>query len=91
MMTAWKAIPPPGGCDECHTVPISNNWRVAYQPPILHDEKDTLYFQTGKYTMPATEKPKSAMELRKTTDENCFECHKAPSPSHVGRKGRFHH
>ena len=33
MFTAWKTIPPPGGCDQCHTVPISNNWQVTYQAP----------------------------------------------------------
>jgi hypothetical protein len=91
MKTAWKAIPPPGGCDQCHSVPISANWTVAYSAPTLRDEKDKLYFQTEKYSMPNTEKPKSALDMRKTTDESCFECHRAPSPSHRGRKGRFHH
>jgi len=91
MFTAWKAIPPPGGCDQCHSQPISSNWTVAYKAPILSDEKDRKYFQTEKYNLPATEKPASSLEVRKVEDENCFECHRAPTPAHKGRKGRFHH
>jgi len=91
MLTAWKAIPPPGGCNECHTVPINNNWHVAYQAPVLSDEKNRPYFQREGYNMPAVEKPSSSLQVRKGTDENCFECHRAPTPSHKGRMGRFHH
>ena len=39
MFSAWKTIPPPGGCDQCHTVPISANWQVVYKAPILSDEQ----------------------------------------------------
>jgi hypothetical protein len=91
MFTAWKAIPPPGGCDQCHTLPISNNWTVAYQAPMLNDEKDRKYFQSEKYNLPHVEKPSSALEVRKATDEKCFECHRTPTPAHKGRTGRFHH
>lgn len=91
MFTAWKAIPPPGGCDQCHTAPISNNWTVAYKAPTLSDEKDRKYFQTEKYNLPATEKPASSLEIRKGADENCFECHRTPTPAHKGRTGRYHH
>ncbi|NMC72813.1 MAG: cytochrome C [Geobacteraceae bacterium] len=91
MLSAWRAIPPPGGCDQCHTVPISSNWQVAYQAPILSDEKGRPYFQTEKYNLPATEKPASSLVVRKGEDENCFECHRAPTPAHKGRMGRFHH
>lgn len=91
MFTAWKSIPPPGGCDQCHTAPISNNWTVAYKSPTLSDEKARLSFQTEKYNMPATEKPASSLEVRKGEDESCFECHRTPTPAHKGRTGRFHH
>ena len=33
MFGAWKSIPPPGGCDQCHTVAISANWEVATGRP----------------------------------------------------------
>jgi hypothetical protein len=91
MLTSWQAIPPPGGCDQCHSVPITNNWHVAYQAPMLNDEKDRKYFQSERYNMPSADKPASKLEVRKLQDEKCFECHRSPSPSHKGRMGRFHH
>jgi hypothetical protein len=93
MFSAWKSIPPPGGCDQCHTVPISSNWQVAYKAPVLSSERNPNqpYFQTEQYTMPQTGKPESSLETRKVEELKCFECHKSPSPAHKGRKGRFHH
>jgi hypothetical protein len=92
MFTSWKAIPPPGGCDQCHTVPISKNWFFAYQAPTLTNEGSNLeYFQTAQYNMPPTSKPKSSLEVRKVEDLKCFDCHKAPDKAHRERMGRFHH
>jgi hypothetical protein len=91
MFKAWKSIPPPGGCDECHTVPISTNWKVTYKPPILTDERNREYFQTGEYTMPKADQPDSSLELRKAQDLKCFDCHKSPDAAHLGRTGHYHH
>jgi hypothetical protein len=91
MLSAWQSIPPPGGCDQCHTLPISSNWQVAYKAPILSDERNRDYFKTEEYTMPRTERPASSLELRKVDELQCFECHRAPNASHKGRMGRFHH
>jgi hypothetical protein len=91
MFTSWKAIPPPGGCDQCHTVPISANWQIAYQAPILNDERNRPAFQTEAYTMPKETKPVSPLEQKKVQELKCFECHKSPTPAHAGRAGRFHH
>ena len=92
MFRAWKAIPPPGGCDQCHTVPISANWAVSYTPVALNDERGRPAFQTEGYTMPATERQgTSSLDLRKTEEQRCFECHKAPNQAHKGKSGRFHH
>ncbi|MCM2356611.1 MAG: cytochrome C [Geobacteraceae bacterium] len=91
MFHTWKTIPPPGGCDQCHTVAISNNWRVVYQAPILTDERAKLSFQTEQGTMPQAAKPDSALELRKVEEQPCFDCHKAPNSKHRERKGRYHH
>jgi hypothetical protein len=91
MFTAWKTIPPPGGCDQCHTVPISTNWQVTYKAPMLSDERGGEYFQTAHQTMPQPPRPASALDLRKVEELQCFECHKAPTPAHQERKGRFHH
>lgn len=91
MFTAWKSIPPPGGCDQCHSVPISSNWRVTYQVVQLYDERDRVSFQTPQSLQTSSEKPESVLELRKVQDQPCFECHKAPSSSHKGRTGSYHH
>jgi hypothetical protein len=91
MFTAWKSIPPPGGCDQCHTVPISANWQVTYKAPILNDERDKLSFQTEQGTMPQPPKPASSLDIRKLQEQACFECHKSPDSKHRQRKGLYHH
>jgi hypothetical protein len=91
MFSSWKAIPPPGGCDQCHTVPIGNNWQVTYQAPHLTDERNREYFQSAEATMPARGRLDSSLDLRKAEDLQCFECHRAPNQQHVERKGRYHH
>lgn len=91
MFKAWKSIPPPGGCDQCHTVAISNNWQVAYASVSLTDERNRLAFQTPQQTIPDTRQPESSLELRKVQESKCFECHRAPNSAHTGRKGRYHH
>lgn len=91
MFTAWKTIPPPGGCDQCHTVPISANWQVVYRAATLSDERNKLSFQTEQATMPQGAKPTSALELRKMEEQPCFDCHRAPDVKHLERKGRYHH
>lgn len=91
MFTSWKSIPPPGGCDQCHSAAISSNWRVAYKVATIADERGRQVFQTPEYNMPVPNKPGSSLELRKIEELKCFECHKAPTPAHLERKGRFHH
>jgi hypothetical protein len=91
MFRSWQSIPPPGGCDQCHTVPISKNWFLAYQAPNLSDERNREWFQTEKYNMPDKSKPSSKVEVQKLEDVRCFDCHRAPDLAHKGRKGRFHH
>lgn len=93
MFTAWKSIPPPGGCDQCHSVPISNNWQFTYKAPNLTDERNRPYFQTEQYTMQSTvdSRPPTELDKRKVEELRCFECHRAPSAAHKERMGRFHH
>lgn len=92
MFTAWKSIPPPGGCDQCHTTEIAENWQVNYKAVQLSSESGKLPFQTPQYNAPArVSKPASVLDLHKTEDQPCFECHTAPTPAHRERKGRYHH
>jgi len=89
MFTAWKTIPPPGGCDQCHQFEISANWVASYQPVQLNDE-------TGKYSWQKPEsvlgKPNAeVLEQQKVTEQRCFRCHKSPDPEHLERQGRYHH
>ena len=92
MFTAWKSIPPPGGCDQCHSTELSANWKVAYQAATVADERGQLAFQTSQYNTPIRKnQPSSALDLRKSEDSRCFDCHSAPTPAHKERKGKFHH
>jgi hypothetical protein len=91
MFTSWKSIPPPGGCDQCHTVVISTNWQIAYQPAVVADERGRQYFQTPEYNLSMKGKPQSSLESKKVEEMACFDCHKTPTPAHRERKGRFHH
>jgi hypothetical protein len=91
MFSAWKNIPPPGGCDQCHTVAINANWKVSYKVVTVADERGRLAFQTPEYNTVITGKQESPIESKKVEELQCFECHKAPDAAHRGRKGRFHH
>jgi hypothetical protein len=91
MFTSWKSIPPPGGCDQCHTVAISTNWKVMYQVASISDERGRLSFQTPEYNQAPVGGQQSPLEAKKVAEKACFECHKAPTQAHKERKGRFHH
>lgn len=91
MFTSWKSIPPPGGCDQCHTVAITTNWQVSYQPATVADERGRQAFQTPEYNLALKGKQESPLETKKVEEQQCFECHKAPTSAHRERKGRFHH
>ncbi|HEY3308033.1 MAG TPA: cytochrome C [Desulfuromonadaceae bacterium] len=91
MLTGWKSIPPPGGCDRCHTLAISNNWQIIYQPAMVADERGRQYFQTPEYNLDLKGKQQSPLETKKVEEQACFDCHKSPSPAHRAHKGRFHH
>ena len=91
MFTAWKSIPPPGGCDQCHTTAISSNWQVTYHPASVADERGRLAFQTPEYNQPASVSKNSPLEDKKVAETACFDCHKSPTPSHKDHKGNFHH
>ncbi|MBI5483297.1 MAG: cytochrome C [Deltaproteobacteria bacterium] len=91
MFTAWKSIPPPGGCDQCHTQAISTNWQVSYQVVDIADERGRLAFQTPEHNQPVTGRPENPLEARKVEEKACFDCHKSPNQQHRERKGRFHH
>jgi hypothetical protein len=91
MFTAWKSIPPPGGCDQCHTLEIATNWKATYQVATVSDERGRLSFQTPEYNQPLTGQQKSPLDAKKVEEMACFDCHKTPTPAHKERKGRFHH
>jgi superfamily II DNA helicase RecQ len=91
MFTAWKSIPAPGGCDQCHNVPISTNWQITYQTATVADERGRQSFQTPEYNLVSRGKQDSPLETKKVEELQCFECHKSPTPAHRERKGRFHH
>ncbi|MEI6206428.1 MAG: cytochrome C [Desulfuromonadales bacterium] len=91
MFVAWKSIPPPGGCDQCHTLAISTNWKVTYQAANVADERGRLTFQTPEYNQPVAGRQENPLETKEVEGMACFDCHRSPTPAHRERKGRFHH
>lgn len=88
MFGSWKAIPPPGGCDQCHKKAINADWQVAYSPVTLSDESGRNAWQKPESVMPPQSSP---LEQMKVTEERCFRCHKGPNKAHTEYKGRYHH
>lgn len=91
MINAWRSIPPPGGCDRCHTTQITSNWALTYTPVNLNDEQNHLWFQSPSQVMPPSTKPDSSLEIRKFEDSRCFDCHRSPNAAHLERSGNYHH
>jgi hypothetical protein len=88
MFRSWQAIPPPGGCDQCHTQPISNDWQVAYRPVTLTDETGRHPWQRPESMAPPETSP---LKEKMLTEQRCFRCHKGPNRTHAEYKGRYHH
>jgi len=88
MFTSWTSIPPPGGCDRCHTVAINANWRATITPVQLTREDGTPPWQQEESVLPAATAP---AEQQLLSDERCFRCHREPDDSHREQSGRYHH
>ena len=88
MISSWKSIPPPGGCDQCHTIPISNNWEASLKPVTLTSEIGPEAWQKPGSVLPQEPTP---LEQKKITEQRCFRCHKGPDKAHTEYKGRYHH
>lgn len=93
MVKGWKSIAPPGGCDQCHSQPISANWSVSYRAANVADGRGRLPFQTPEYNDPTNKRQSSETkpETLKTESMRCFDCHKTPVTTHKDWKGLFHH
>lgn len=91
MFSTWRSIPAPGGCDECHQVAISANWRVSYKPVTLTDERNQEAFQKPESVLQSNKKPASSLETQKLEQLPCFDCHNSPDAAHKAMKGKFHH
>lgn len=91
MFTAWRSIPAPGGCEECHKVPISSNWQLSYRPATLTDERSQETFQRPESMITKGDKPETPLDKKKVEQLPCFDCHNAPDDRHKQRKGKFHH
>jgi hypothetical protein len=88
MLGSWRAIPPPGGCNQCHEKPINNDWSVTVQAARLTDETGTPSWQKPTSVLPPEPSP---LEQQKVTEQRCFRCHKGPNKAHTQYKGRYHH
>jgi len=89
MFKSWKSIPPPGGCEQCHHVPISYDWVLVYEPVTLNDETGQYAWQRPESMQPLA--PPEQLEQQKISEQRCFRCHKGPNEAHSGFSGRYHH
>ncbi|MBN1142289.1 MAG: cytochrome C [Deltaproteobacteria bacterium] len=88
MLGSWRAIPPPGGCDQCHKEQISADWQVAYAPAIISTERGGESWQRPDSVLPPQPSP---LEQKKITEQQCFRCHKSPDRAHREYRGNYHH
>lgn len=88
MISGWRSIPPPGGCDRCHAVPINANWQATITVAKLSREDGTPPWQQEESVQPPT---LSATDQQLLQDERCFRCHREPNSTHREYRGRYHH
>ncbi len=88
MIKAWKSIPPPGGCDQCHFVEIGSDWRAINRPVTINDEMGRYSWQKPQSVLPPENSP---MDDRKVQELRCFRCHKGPDRKHIDYQGMYHH
>ncbi len=87
MFSAWKEIPAPEGCSECHQVSINGDWQVLYKPVDLNDETGRVGWQ-----QPSSLEPEAAPEeQREVLHQECFRCHRSPDKDHKKYKGNYRH
>jgi len=89
MLSHWQAIPPPGGCDQCHRVPIAHNWELVYQPVMLSNESGAYPWQQPSALL--EDLPSEGPARQKITEARCFDCHQSPDREHLERTGRYQH
>ena len=87
MFSAWKEIPAPEGCSECHQVSINGDWQVLYKPADLNDETGRVGWQ-----QPSSLEPEAVpQEQREVLSQECFRCHRSPDNKHKEYKGSYRH
>lgn len=89
MFGMWRSIPPPGGCDRCHTLEISTDWKASVKPVALTGEDGKPSWQRSESVIPPP--PDSPLLQQMVSDEECFRCHREPDAAHRGRRGSYHH
>jgi len=89
MFGAWRSIPPPGGCDQCHALEISTNWKATMTVAVLSAEDGTPpWQQEASVAPPVTESP---LQQQMLSDSRCFRCHREPDRAHRDYRGSYHH
>jgi len=88
MVSAWKTIPPPGGCNQCHVKQISADWVATIAPATINTETGRYSWQMPESTLPPESSP---LDERKVQELKCFRCHKGPDKKHIEYSGSYHH
>ena len=88
MWRAQKSITPPGGCDQCHVIPISANWQLVVKAAVLTDEATgTPPWQREESISPPKPTTSARKEIR---GQQCFACHTGADAIHSGYSGTYH-
>lgn len=101
-----RPVPPPGGCDVCHRVPIGGGWRLAWTPvqweegaPVADVEAKFQALSlapvhagvpAGRLRVFAAGVTPEALDAE-GMGLQCFACHEAPDVKHAPLRGVFPH
>lgn len=82
---AGREIPPPGGCDRCHRVPIAADWQATLGSAEVPRPERRYPWQRPESGLPAATPPGE-----QSLEEACFNCHRSPDLAHADYHGRYH-
>lgn len=81
-----RAIPPPGGCDQCHRVPVSADWQAVLTSAEVPHPGERYPWQRPD----AVGTTEATGPVHQNIEEACFQCHQSPDLAHADYHGRYH-
>ena len=82
----WQTIPPPGGCDQCHRLPIAANWQAVASSVEVPRAGERYPWQRPE----GNRTPDQPLPGQQLQEQDCFRCHRSPDLAHADYHGRYH-